>query len=120
VKKTKTTKKAKVAKEDGASKKVSKRTAVPQGYAQALAGQTYMLAGTLHQMDHKTFTQTVELHGGTHTTKLDDADILVIGANPGKKSDDASDKGVHTIDEEKFFDAIGVDYPEPPAKRAKK
>lgn len=120
VKKTKTTKKAKAAKEDGAAKKVSKRTAVPEGDPQSLAGQTYMLAGTLHHMDHKTFTRAVELYGGTHTTKLADANVVVIGANPGKKVDDVSEKGVTTMDEERFFEAMGAEYPEPPAKRVKK
>ena len=119
-KKTKTAKKPKAAKAEGAAKKVSKRTAVPEGDPQSLAGQTYMLAGTLHHMDHKTFTRAVELYGGTHTTKLADANVVVIGANPGKKVDDVSEKGVTIMDEERFFEAIGAEYPEPPAKRVKK
>jgi NAD-dependent DNA ligase len=120
VKKTKPAKKAKAAKEGGAVKKVSKRAAVPEGDTHSLIGHTYMLAGTLHNMDHKTFMQTVEVYGGTYTNKIDDAQYLVVGANPGKKADDAPDKGVTIIDEERFFEAIGADYPDPPAKRVKK
>ena len=63
---------------------------------------------------------TVVLYGGTHTTKLADADLLVVGANAGKKVDEAAVLGVDTIDEESFFDTIGAYYPDPPAKKAKK
>jgi BRCT domain type II-containing protein len=102
------------------AKKVSKRTAVPDGDPQSLLGKTCMLAGTLHHMDHKTFVQTVEVYGGTLTSKIADVDFLVIGANPGKKAEEAAEKGVNTIDEENFFGAIGADYPEPAPKRVKK
>lgn len=120
VKKAKPAKKAKATKEDGTAKKVSKRTAVPEGHSQSLAGKTYTLAGTLHHIDHKTFPQAVEVHGGTYTSKVADADYLVVGANPGKKVTEASEEGVSTMDEERFFEALGADYPDPPAKRAKK
>jgi BRCT domain type II-containing protein len=120
IKKTKTAKKAKAAKGEGAAKKVSKRAAVPEGEPQSLVGHTCTLAGHLHHMDHKTFVQTVEIYGGTYTSKLADANFLVVGANPGKKAQEAADLGLNTITEETFFEAIGADYPVPPAKKAKK
>jgi len=79
-----------------------------------------MLAGTLHHMDHKTFTQTVEIYGGTIVSKLTEADFIVVGTKPGKKVDDATDAKVETISEAEFFEEIGADYPEPVAKKAKK
>jgi NAD-dependent DNA ligase len=119
-KKTKTAKKPKAAKAEGAAKKVSKRAAVPEGDAQSLAGKTCMSVGHLHHMDHKTFTQTVVAYGGTPTTKLADVDFLVVGANAGKKVDEAAVLRVNTMTEEEFFDTIGAYYPDPPAKKAKK
>jgi BRCT domain type II-containing protein len=119
-KKAKPAKKSKAAKAEGAAKKVSKRAAVPEGDAQSLVGKTCMSVGHLHHMDQKTFSQTVVLYGGTHTTKLVDANLLVVGANAGKKVDEAAVLGVDTIDEESFFDTIGAYYPDPPAKKAKK
>lgn len=79
-----------------------------------------MLAGTLHNMDHKTFAQTVEAHGGAVTTKLPQATFLVSGLNPGKRVDEASEKGITVIDEEGFFGELGAEFPEPVAKKAKK
>lgn len=79
-----------------------------------------MLAGTLHHMDHKTFTHTVEVYGGTVVTKLADADFLVLGTKPGKKVEEARDAKVVTLTEAEFFDEIGADYSEPVAKKAKK
>jgi len=79
-----------------------------------------MLAGTLHHMDHKTFTQTVEAHGGAVTSKLAQANFIVIGTKPGKKEDEASEQNVSAINESEFFETIGADFPESVAKKAKK
>lgn len=72
-------------------------------------------------MDRKTCEQAVIAHGGHFVTKLSEGNFVVLGMNPGsKKTEEIDNETLTTMTEEEFFDRIGADWVEPPAKKAKK
>jgi BRCT domain type II-containing protein len=98
----------------------------------SLKGLKLLFTGTFDSMDRKTCEATAKEHGAKITTKLEDADYIVLGARAGpKKIATIEEKGLRTIDEQGFHDILagkkpsentgrgGENSSEPPAKKRK-
>lgn len=67
------------------------------------AGKTFVLTGSLPSLTRREATERIEAAGGTVTSSVSGAtDFLVAGENPGSKLDEASERGVPVLDEERL------------------
>ena len=68
-----------------------------------LAGQTFVLTGTLEQWSREEAKDRIESLGGKVTDSVSKkTSYLVVGAEPGSKVDRARSLGVPTLDEKQF------------------
>ena len=73
-----------------------------------LAGQTFVITGTLSGWSRKEAAEMVEKLGGRATGSVSKkTDYLVAGENPGSKYDKAKQLGIEILDEESFANLIG-------------
>ena len=87
------------------------RKQIPNGIPRALDGIKVIYSGTM-QLNRDTCKATAERYGATVVNKLEQADYIVLGANPGdKKLRDIRDKGLETIAEADFFKLLQTGVP---------
>ncbi len=68
-----------------------------------LAGKTFVFTGQLESFSRSEAQRSVEDLGGRATSSVsDNTDVVVVGANPGQKLDEAKKRHVKTIDEKRF------------------
>ncbi|WP_439155963.1 NAD-dependent DNA ligase LigA [Yoonia sp.] len=69
----------------------------------SLAGQTFVLTGTLDTWTRDEATDEIERRGGRVTSSVSSkTDYVVVGDDPGSKLDDAQAEGVDTLGEDAF------------------
>ena len=80
-----------------------------QQHGERLAGTTVVITGTLAAMNRDQAEQAVRRQGGSATGSVSGTtDLLVVGADPGRrKLDDAAAHQVQTIDEQEFLRLVG-------------
>ncbi len=79
-----------------------------EGTPQPLRGKTFVLTGTLLSMTRDEAARKIKAAGGKINSSLSKkTDYLVIGADPGSKTEKALSLGVKTIHEEEFLNLIG-------------
>jgi DNA ligase (NAD+) len=87
-------------------------TAVVSGAGSAgapLAGQTFVLTGTLSSMSREEATDHIERLGGKVTGSVSSkTTYVIVGADPGSKLAKAESLGVETLDEATFLRLIGI------------
>ncbi len=82
------------------------RRAAPDG-PQPLAGQTFVLTGTLEALSRDEAARAIETRGGTVTGSVSKkTTYLVVGADAGNKLEKARALGVETLDEAAFLQLI--------------
>jgi len=70
---------------------------------QSLAGETFVITGTLTSMSRVEATRAIEARGGKVTASVRKrTSSVVVGAEPGSKVEKAQSLGVETIDEQAF------------------
>jgi DNA ligase (NAD+) len=87
---------------------VDDRAAAETGGPKPLAGQVFVLTGTLAAMGREEARARLESLGaevGSSVTRKTTA--LVVGDEPGSKLDKARELGVRTIDEREFLELVG-------------
>ncbi len=68
-----------------------------------VAGKTFVLTGSLPTLTRSEATSLIKQAGGRVTGSVSgNTDYLVVGDNPGSKYDEASERGVPMLDEEKL------------------
>jgi DNA ligase (NAD+) len=73
-----------------------------------LAGQTFVLTGTLTTITRDVARERIERLGGRVTGAVSrKTDYVVVGESPGSKADDARRLGVAVLDEQAFLDKVG-------------
>ena len=83
------------------------KKAAPTG-AQALAGKTVVVTGTLVNFDRKSIETAIKDHGGKPGGSVSKkTDYLLVGDKPGSKLADAQKHGVTIITEDEFQKLIG-------------
>lgn len=71
---------------------------------QPLAGQLFVLTGTLWSMTRKQAVEKIEAAGGNVTGSVSGkTDYVVAGESPGSKIEQARQKGINVIDENEFI-----------------
>ncbi|NBB75344.1 MAG: NAD-dependent DNA ligase LigA, partial [Bacteroidetes bacterium] len=67
------------------------------------AGKTFVLTGSLPTLTRSDATSLIKEAGGRVTSSVSgNTDYLVVGANPGSKYDEASERGIPMLDEEEL------------------
>jgi DNA ligase (NAD+) len=87
---------------------VDDKAAAETGGPKPLAGQVFVLTGTLAAMGREEARARLESLGaevGSSVTRKTTA--LVVGDEPGSKLDKARELGVRTIDEREFLELVG-------------
>jgi DNA ligase (NAD+) len=85
----------------------TERGAVVDG-PQPLAGQTFVLTGTLVRLTRDEAREAVQRLGGRVTASVSrKTSYVVVGEAPGSKADDARRLGVAVLDEAAFLDLVG-------------
>jgi DNA ligase (NAD+) len=73
----------------------------------ALRGKTIVLTGELKRYTRREARERVEAQGGHASSSVSgNTDLVVVGANPGSKLDEARKRGVRTIDEKAFRELV--------------
>jgi DNA ligase (NAD+) len=73
-----------------------------------LAGQTFVLTGTLPSLTRDAARERIERLGGRVTSSVTrKTTYVVVGEAPGSKADDARRLGVRTLDEAAFLQLTG-------------
>ena len=86
----------------------SERTAAPVDAA--LAGNTYVITGTLTAMTREEAEAALKRMGAKVTGSVSRKTTgVIVGADPGSKAEKARDLGVPTLEEKQFLDLIGKD-----------
>lgn len=81
--------------------------AVKRGEGAPLAGQTFVLTGTLKSMSREEAKERLESLGGTVTSSVSSKTAYVIaGESPGSKLEKAHELGIKTIEEKEFLKLI--------------
>jgi DNA ligase (NAD+) len=74
-----------------------------------LAGQTFVLTGTLPSLSREKATEAIEAAGGKVTGSVSKkTDYVVAGSDPGSKLPKAQELGVDVIDEERLRELLGA------------
>jgi DNA ligase (NAD+) len=73
-----------------------------------LAGQTFVLTGTLSSLTRDAARELIERLGGRVTSSVSKkTNYVVVGESPGSKADDAQRLGVTMLDESAFRALVG-------------
>lgn len=81
----------------------------PTRKAQTLAGQTFVVTGTLESMSREEAEAAIRARGGKASSSVSKAtNYVVVGANAGSKADKAQKLGVAMINETEFLTLLGV------------
>ena len=73
-----------------------------------LAGQTFVLTGTLQTMTRNEVAEVIEKLGGKVSGSVSKkTDYLVVGESPGSKYDNAMVLGIKILEEEQFLQNLG-------------
>lgn len=76
----------------------------PVRISKGLAGQTFVMTGTLESMSREEAEQKVRSHGGKASGSISaNTSYVVVGANPGAKADKARQLGVSVLSEQEFI-----------------
>ena len=79
--------------------------------ADAFAGQTVVITGTLASMERKEAELLVERAGGNATGSVSGkTNLLVAGDKAGSKLKKAQDLGVAVLDEAAFLERLGIQF----------
>ena len=79
----------------------------PPKISKKLAGQTFVLTGTLENLSRDSAKEKIRLMGGDVASSVSKAtDYVVAGANPGSKYDKAQSLGVKIISEKDFLEMV--------------
>ncbi len=82
--------------------------AAPRQGKQPLAGNTYVITGTLSSMNRNEARDRLQALGAKVTSSVSKKTTAVIcGENPGSKYDKARDLGIEILDEQAFLSLIG-------------
>jgi DNA ligase (NAD+) len=74
---------------------------------QPLAGQTFVITGTLDRMSREDATERIQSLGGKVTGSVSrKTSFVIVGRDPGSKADKARELGVQTLDEAGFLTLI--------------
>jgi DNA ligase (NAD+) len=72
-----------------------------------LAGQTFVITGTLSSLGREEAKERVRLLGGSVSESVSKkTSFVVVGDNPGSKADKARELGVPTLTEAQFLEKI--------------
>ncbi len=75
-----------------------------------LAGQTFVLTGTLSKFTREEASEIIENHGGTVTSSVSKkTTYVVVGESPGSKIEKAHKLGIPTLGEKEFSKLVGKD-----------
>jgi len=75
-----------------------------------LAGQTFVLTGTLGSFSREEATEEIERRGGRVTSSVSSrTDYVIVGAKPGSKYQRAQELDITTLDEEEFRNLLEGD-----------
>ena len=75
-----------------------------------LAGQTFVLTGTLSKFTREEASEIIENQGGTVTSSVSKkTTYVVVGESPGSKIEKAHKLGIPTLGEKKFSKLVGKD-----------
>jgi DNA ligase (NAD+) len=81
--------------------------AIPRRDKQPLQGKTFVFTGTLARFTRDQAREEVEALGGRATSSVSgETDYVVIGAQPGRKLEDARQHHIKRIDEDAFIALI--------------
>jgi len=87
-------------------KTTGERKVAPAG-PQPLAGQTFVITGTLHAMSREDAQAQIEARGGKVTGSVSKkTHFVVVGEDAGSKLEKARTLGVPTLDEPAFLELI--------------
>jgi len=72
-----------------------------------LSGFSVVFTGELESMTRSEAEEIVRRLGGSTTSRVSGkTNLLVVGANPGSKFDEARKRGIQVVDEEKFISMV--------------
>jgi DNA ligase (NAD+) len=75
-----------------------------------LAGQTFVLTGSLENLTREEAAELIEASGGTVSSSVSSkTDYVIVGESPGSKLAKAKKLGIQTIEEKDFLKLIGKD-----------
>jgi len=87
--------------------RVGVKILVPERVGRKLAGETFIITGTLETMSRSEAEKKIRLLGGHPGSSLSkQTNYLVAGKTPGSKLERAKELGVKIIDEKEFLDLI--------------
>ncbi len=76
---------------------------------QSLAGKTFVVTGTLEQLERLEAEKAIKARGGKATSSVSKkTDYVVVGANPGSKVAKAQELGIKILDESEFLELLDL------------